>query len=91
MSALLDFARIKAALSPDDERLLAVLQDPADDSASRDGLLLTLTRWDADVARRAAHPLRRDARADLAHLATFRRVYDAVRAGVRRSASRPPR
>ena len=29
LAALLDFARIKAALAPDDERLLAVLQDPA--------------------------------------------------------------
>lgn len=76
LAALLDFARIKAALAPDDERLLSVLQDPAATLPNGDSLLLTLTRWesgslDALLARFGKN------QADLAHLDTFRLVYDA--------------
>ncbi|HSH81375.1 MAG TPA: neuraminidase-like domain-containing protein [Herpetosiphonaceae bacterium] len=44
-AALLDFARIKAEVAPDDESLLAVLQDPAAATQSADSLLFALTRW----------------------------------------------
>jgi len=76
LGALLDFPRIKAELSPDDERLLEVLQDPAA-IADKESLLLTLTRWestslDALVARFGQ--ANRDALKDLEF---FRRVYDA--------------
>lgn len=76
LTALLDFARIKAALSPDDERLLEVLQDPAATLPNGDSLLTTLTGWEsaslgALLARFGKTP------ADLADLDTFRRVHDA--------------
>ena len=48
LAALLDFARIKAELAPDDERLLAVLKDPAAATRTRTACCFTLTRWDAD-------------------------------------------
>lgn len=43
--ALLDFARIKSGISPDDESLLAVLKDPVAATENNDSLLFTLTRW----------------------------------------------
>ena len=46
--ALLDFAHIKAALSPGDEGLLAVLQNPASTLPNGDSQLLTLTGWNSD-------------------------------------------
>jgi hypothetical protein len=76
LAALLDFARIKAALSPDDERLLSVLQDPAAILPNGDRLLLTVTRWESgslDVLLKRFGVTQ----LDLAHLDTFRRVYDA--------------
>jgi hypothetical protein len=56
LEALLDFAALKARLSPNDERLLTVLKDPlatietADTNAETDetSLLLTLTRWEGN-------------------------------------------
>ncbi len=80
--ALLDFACIKAALSPRDERLLTVLKDPAAVTPNGDSLLLTLTRWELAsldvllirfnnvIANNADHNA-------LTHLYTFCRVYDA--------------
>jgi len=44
--ALMDFARIKGQLSPRDESLLTLLQDPAAATANSKSLLYTLTRWD---------------------------------------------
>jgi hypothetical protein len=82
-TALLDFARIKGELAPDDERLLSVLKDP-EAAISRhqnglpreDGLLFTLTRWTPDSL--TALLARFDkAIADLSHLDTFCRIYDA--------------
>jgi len=53
--ALLDFARIKADLSSDDERLLTVLKNPetiiknlTTASSKPESLLLSLTRWEPD-------------------------------------------
>lgn len=75
LGALLDFARLKAALSPDDERLLAVLQDPQT-AAQPDGALSALTGWDAGSL---AVLLDRFAvtTASLAHLAVFQRLHAA--------------
>lgn len=76
LAALLDFARIKAALAPSDERLLSVLQNPSTTLANGDSLLLTLTGWSGgsldDFLTRFGK-----ARLHLTHLETFRRVYDA--------------
>jgi peptidoglycan hydrolase-like protein with peptidoglycan-binding domain len=74
--ALLDFARLKAKLAPDDERFLAVLADPAALLPNGDSLLLSLTGWegaslDALLARFGL------ARADLVRLETWRRLDDA--------------
>jgi peptidoglycan hydrolase-like protein with peptidoglycan-binding domain len=79
-TALLQFARIKADLSPGDERLLVVLKDPeaAAEPATEsvDSLLLSITRWESDsleaLLARFDHNI-----ADLAHIETFRRIYDA--------------
>jgi Neuraminidase-like domain/Salmonella virulence plasmid 28.1kDa A protein len=73
---LLDYARVKAELSPDDESLLTVLQDPGAATAGADGLLFTLTRWDEvsldDLLAHFGGNV-----AGLAHFSQFRRVYDA--------------
>ncbi len=76
LRVLLDFARIKAELAPDDESLLTILRDPVAATASADGLLFTLTRWDkkslADLLLHFGANI-----AGLSHFAQFRRVYDA--------------
>jgi hypothetical protein len=87
LGAPLDFARIKAALAPDDERLLAVLKDPAapiqrpDSGREADtqkpySLLFSLTRWQPsslDVLLVRFGKVKED----LAQLGAFRRVFDA--------------
>ncbi len=76
LNALLDFARIKAELSPGDERLLAVLREPAAATQPSDGLLFALARWEpGSLNTLLAHFGK--AAADLARLETFGRVYDA--------------
>jgi hypothetical protein len=76
LEALLTFCRIRAEISPDDESLLQILEDPAAATASADSLLYTLTRWDpkslTDVLNHFGATI-----ADLSHLDTFRRVYDS--------------
>lgn len=77
LAALLDFARIKADLAPDDERLLAVLKDPAAATQNPDSLLFTLARW--ELASLTALLTRfGQVVADLAHLETFVRVHEAM-------------
>jgi hypothetical protein len=75
--ALLGFARIKADLSPDDERVLACLQNPAGATAAPDSQLFTLTHWDSasltDVLTQFGGAIK-----DLVHFDMFRRVYDAL-------------
>lgn len=77
LQGALDFARLKAALAPNDERLLVVVQNPAATLPSGDSLLLTLTRWDSasrdDLLAHFGKGL-----ADISHVATFVRVYDAL-------------
>jgi hypothetical protein len=74
--AVLDFARIKANWSPDDERVLRVLQDPTAATADPDSLLFTLSFWERnslnDVLAHFAGNI-----AGLAHFDLFRRVYEA--------------
>lgn len=76
LQALLDFARIKAALSPADESVLGVLSDPATATAQADSLLFALTHWDRtslnDVLAHFGSTV-----GGLAHFDMFRRVYDA--------------
>ena len=70
---LLDFARIKSEISPDDESLLEILSDPV--AADVDGSLYSLTGWDKiSLASLAAHF--NLTLADLTHFAQFRRVYE---------------
>lgn len=75
-AALLDFSRIKADVSPGDERLLEVLRDPAAATADADGLLYVLTRWEKPSVEALLDRFHKT-RADLAHVETLRRLYDA--------------
>jgi len=86
LSALLDFARIKATLSLGDTRLLAVLQNPTATLPDGESQLLALTGWSREslnalltrFGKNPFDPGHLDGfRGDLAHLDTFRRVYDA--------------
>ncbi len=74
--SLLDFARIKADLSPSDESLLTVLKDPAAATQNAGSLLFNITRWNPaslnDVLTRFGSNI-----AGLGHFNLFRRVYDA--------------
>ena len=73
---LLDYARVKADISPDDDSLLAVLKDPAASAAGDDAPLYALTRWTpSSLGALLAHF--GAGTADLSHFALFRRVYDA--------------
>ena len=73
---LLDYARIKAAISPGDDRLLTVLKDPVTATANADSLLFTLTRWDAPSLNAVLVQFGGSI-AGLTDLELFRRVYDA--------------
>lgn len=73
LRALLDFARIKADISPSDESLLAVLKDPA--TQTTDSLLFTITRWNQTSLNDVLAHF--SGNAGLGHFDLFRRVYDA--------------
>ncbi|HEX9200977.1 MAG TPA: neuraminidase-like domain-containing protein [Acidobacteriaceae bacterium] len=73
---LLDFARIRKEVSPDDEQLLAILTAPAAATSRRDSLLFTLTHWDtASLDTLLTHF--GSTIAGLSDLRLFRRVFDA--------------
>ena len=76
LQALLDFARIKAEISPGDSSLLATLKDPTTATQNADSLLFTITHWDRaslnEVLARFTSSI-----AGLGHFELFRRVYDA--------------
>jgi peptidoglycan hydrolase-like protein with peptidoglycan-binding domain len=78
LSDLLTFARIKAALSPADERLLAVLKSPAAALPSGQSALLSLTGW-AQVSVNAllTRFFAGTKPQSLASVSNFGRVYDA--------------
>ncbi len=78
--ALLDYARIKADLAPNDERLLTVFKDPV--ATKNSGLLYTITRWESSSLGRLLVWFDKinGGNADydaLKHLDTFVRAYDA--------------
>ena len=60
LADLLDFSRIKLALSPGDERLLTVLQDPAALLPGQQSALLQPHRLVAGLRRRSAHQVLRE-------------------------------
>jgi hypothetical protein len=74
--ALLDFARVKVDLSPGDEQLLGVLQDPTKATTNADSLLFILTRWDKTSLSDVLSQFGANT-AGLAHFELFRRLYDA--------------
>jgi hypothetical protein len=76
LSTLLGFARLKSELSPDDERLLQVLEDPEAVLANGESLLLTVTGWEEGSLAELLGRFGR-ARADLADVSVFRRVHEA--------------
>ena len=89
LMSLLDFARIKAEFSPEDERLLTVLNNPETFinnltvvSAKPELLLLSLTRWESNSldALLTRFGKVKDGKADrsaLKDLETFNRVFTA--------------
>ncbi|HEV2647203.1 MAG TPA: neuraminidase-like domain-containing protein [Acidobacteriaceae bacterium] len=80
LTAVLDFARLKASLSPNDQRLLNVLQDPiAVLSTNAQGALLSLTGWSLPALNALLERFFGDTSlAPLANIRNFARVFDAV-------------
>ncbi len=74
--ALLEFARIKAEISPDDESLLAILRDPTSATQNTESLLYSITRWNQASLNDVLGQLG-DNVGGLTHFELFRRVYDA--------------
>ena len=76
---LLEFARIKNAIAPDDDSLLKILRDPAAATATSASLLFALTRWDVpsltDVVTHFGGTI-----AELRRFEFFRRVVRRLRA-----------
>ncbi|MGD0246679.1 MAG: FHA domain-containing protein, partial [Streptosporangiaceae bacterium] len=78
LADLLDFSRIKLALSPGDERMLAVLQDPGALLPGQQSALLSITGWSqASVAALLTRFFGSQDLASLGSVPNFRRVYDA--------------
>jgi hypothetical protein len=80
LGALLDYARLKQVLSPSDERLLAVLRNPAATLPGGQTALLSLTGW----AQNSVNALLTQFfgstdPASLSAVQNFRRVFDAYR------------
>lgn len=74
----LDFSRIKQALSPTDERLLAILQSPAMKLPDDTLALMTLTGWTQDSVNALLNQFFQTQQfAVLSSFEKFRRVYDA--------------
>jgi hypothetical protein len=77
LTALLDYAHLKATFSPDDERLLDVVEAPTALLPSGEDALITLTGWDP-ASLDSALARFSYARTDLAQVGVFRRVFDAL-------------
>jgi hypothetical protein len=73
---LLDFSRVKAEISPGDERSLDILRDPAGATANAQSLLYVVTRWEPPSVHELLSRFGKTA-ADLSHVETLRRLYDA--------------
>jgi hypothetical protein len=79
LTGLLDFARLKAAISPKDERLMAVVQDPGALLPSGQSALLSLTGWSqASVNALLARFFGSTSSAPLGDVTNFARVFDAI-------------
>lgn len=74
--ALLDYARIKAEISLEDDSLLSVLKDPAAGTVDSNALLFAITRWDKAALNALLAHFNTNV-AGLGQFETFRRVYDA--------------
>jgi hypothetical protein len=77
LMGLLDYARIKAEVSPGDESLLTILQDPALATAKAEGLFFTLIRCDS-ISLNSVLTHFGGNLAGLKHFGQFSRVYDAL-------------
>jgi hypothetical protein len=72
LGILLDYARVKAAISPSDERVLAVVQDPTLDA------LTALTGWDPVSVNALLQQLFGNTMiTNIGHVENLRRLYDA--------------
>jgi hypothetical protein len=79
LAALLDFARVKQALSPSDERVLQVLQDPGALLPNGQSALLSLTGWaQMSVNALSAQFFGDSSPNHLASVENFSRVFDAM-------------
>lgn len=76
LEALLGFARIKTDISPSDESLLTILNDPPAATQSPESLLFTITRWNQTSLNDVLGHFGGNITA-LQHFDLFRRVYDA--------------
>jgi hypothetical protein len=74
--ALLDFARIKADISPSDESLLTVLKDPTTATRNTDSPLFAITLWNQTALNDVLGQFGGNI-GGLGHFDLFRRVYDA--------------
>ncbi|MBS1910849.1 MAG: hypothetical protein JST22_02570 [Bacteroidetes bacterium] len=76
---VLDHARMKAAIAPDDESLLAILNNPAAATANANSLLYVLTGWDA-ASFTALQPVISGGALTSSPISPvlFRRYYDAM-------------
>jgi hypothetical protein len=78
LMSLLDYARIKQALSPKDERLLSALNNPAAVLANGKSALMSLTGWDRSSVNALMARFFGDTDIGrLSSVATLRRIYDA--------------
>ena len=77
LRAILDFARIKAAISPRDESLLDVLRDPTMATQNPNGLLFTITRWNQPALNEVVALFGGNV-AGLNDFELFEKVYDAL-------------
>jgi hypothetical protein len=79
LGALLDFARIKQALSPNDQRLLTLLQAPGAALPHGQPALVSLTGWaQVSVDALSTQFFNGRSAAGLADIEKFSRVYDAM-------------
>jgi hypothetical protein len=76
LTPLLGFAGIKRSLSPKDERLLMVLQNPGATLANGRSALLSLTGWDQNALNTLLSRFQIQ-QSELSSIDNFRRVYDA--------------
>jgi hypothetical protein len=77
LDALLRYARVKSELSPDDESLLEILNDPTTAAQQRDSLLFSVTKWSREDLHSLMDRFGIGDVGELAHWDSFMRIYDA--------------